>query len=318
MSESVYTAEVLLDSIRILGRCPNDTAAGTADADLLKICDESLKEKIVPRIIRTREEYLVQAAWTPMVSNVTKYRIHPRAYAERLRDICFIDSAGSRFNIGDSPINREELASYGGPGSGVPAGWYLEGNAIQLVPITGSYEGYIEQSFIARPSKLVLSTAVRLIDSVNTVTGVITTTTNLPTTWTTANKFDVYSPYSGAELHALDAVASQVGGGGTEKQVTFTTKIDGSVHGSWPIAIGDYIALAGQAHLIQVPEDLVPLLIEDVVLRIAIGDGDKDKANAHFARVKEQAEEMTGVLDNRVEGRPMKIKGYGAVQGRGF
>ena len=306
-------AEDLLERIRNLGTLNNLEIQGTDDPVLLEYISEELDSKIVPSIIRTREEFLTVTSRIPLVAGVTKYRIPPRAVCQRLRDFTYVDSAGNRTPFGSDPIRREELHHYNIGTASEPLGFFLEGPYIQMVPISGSYTGFLELAFYMRPSKLVMADDIRRIIMVDLVTGICSLDSDLPTNWTTANQFDIQTPLPGGELKIYDAVASQVGGAGLESQITFTTKIDGSVYGSNPVEIGDYLCLAGQCAQIMIPEDLLPQLIESVVNRIMYSGGDYKALQAGMVRVDQQLRDSLSITKKRLESKPMRISLHGTT-----
>jgi hypothetical protein len=195
----LYTAETILESIRNVGSIPNAASLGSGDADILRHINEALRWKIVPIIIQTREEYLAHTIRTD-VAGQTRFRIPNRAIGNRLRDVIWIDSQGNR-SLWVNPIAREDLALFNGRGSGEPAGYFLEGNYIQLVPTGGAYSGSLELSFFMRPSALVAVEETRKVAEVDTSSGGITVDEAVPAGWdTTGVLFDIHSPDSGAEV----------------------------------------------------------------------------------------------------------------------
>ena len=303
-----YTASQLLDSIRSLGTLNNEKAQSNGDDDLLKFINEVVRGKIVPQIMRVQQEYLVHTVQITVQAGVTKYRIPIRGVGQQLRDFTFIDAAGNRRFLGSSPIAREDLPLYNGQGGSAPAGFLLEGPYIRLVPITGNYQGKLEFAFFLAPSELVLETAVRKVAAVDTGTGLVTLDSDVPAGWTAASLFDIHAPWAGAELKVFDASASQVGGTGVEDEITFSTAINGSAFGSEiPVEVGDYVCLAGQSAILQIPEDLVPLVIEAAVTRAMVATGDSQGITVSSARTKEQAQDSLQVLSQRLRSKPMKL-----------
>lgn len=315
----IYTAETLLASIRTSGILGNVNSLGTDDLSMLKIINEEVRAKVVPQIMRVQQEYLVRSIRDSITANKTKMRIPLRAIGQQLRDLFYVDSGLNRHYLGSQPIPREELHNYNSTGSDVPSGWFFEGPYIRLVPTVGSYNGYIEYAIFMAPSLLVDDGETRIITAIDPATKTVTFATDVPTTWTAANLFDIHAPWEGAELKIFNAVASVVGGlGALSNKITFTTAIDGSTFGcEIPVAVGDYVCLAGQSAILQIPDDLIPFLIDDVVLKYAMAGGDTDGVQIGRARMKDQAADTLQVLENRIKSRPRKIRLEGSALWRG-
>lgn len=309
----LYDAETLLETIRNVGSIPNATSLGSDDEDLLRHVNEALRWKIAPIIIQTREEYLAQSVRVDISGGKTRFRIPNRAIGNRLRDVIYVDGSGNR-QFFTNPIPREELAAFNGRSSGQPEGYFLEGNYLQLVPTGGSYSGSLELSFFMRPSALRPVEETRKVDSVDLVTGEITLDDSAPSGWTTEKLYDIHSPDSGAEVKYWDLTASAVNGG-----ITFPTPpIDGSTFGTVPVAAGDYVCLANECALLQVPDDMIPALAQAVALRIAVADGDQEMAKLHSGLLQDETQEARKVLENRIEGRPWRVRGRGGIRGTSF
>ena len=307
----LYNAATLLDTIRSLASIPNVQAQGSDDTQLLRYTNDVIRGKIVPILLRVREEYLVQTMRTTLTDAVTKYRIPKRAIGNRLRDVTYVDVDGNRLVWGSRQLPREHLPFYNQTGSALPHGWYLEGNYVQIVPTVGSYTGFLEMAYYVRPSAIVAASAVGVISAVGAVNQVTLSATP-PTTFVNGAKIDIHGPDSGAEAKLIDLTMNGAPSGNT---LTFVENVDGSTFGTIPASIGDYVCLANEAALAQVPDDMIPLLADGVALRCMIADGDSEKAQLHGAMMKDEAEEAVHLLQNRTDGKPQRILGYRGIRG---
>lgn len=73
------------------------------------------------------------------------------------------------------------------------------------------------------------------------------------------------------------------------------------------LIIGDYICLANEAIIPQIPPDLHNGLAERTAARILAAMGDKDGLQASMTKIAEIDQKQGNLLDNRVEGTPVKI-----------
>lgn len=309
----LYDAATLLETIRNVGSLPDAHSLGSDDEDLLRHVNEALRWKVAPLVIQTREEYLVHTVRESLTGK-TRFRIPNRAIGNRLRDIIFQDPSGNR-ELWINPIAREELGFFNGRATGRPLGFFLEGNYIQLVPTGGNFSGYIEISFFMRPSALRPVEETRRVSAVDLSTGVVTLDDTIPDGWDAAGVlFDIHAPASGAEVKYWDMVASGVAG----TSMTFGQSIAGTEFGTFPVEEGDYVCLQNECALVQMPEDVIPLLAHTVALRYAVADQNTEGAKLHSSLVQDEAQEVRKVLENRVEGRPWRVRGHGGIRGASF
>lgn len=254
---SVFTSDELLALARDIGKIPNTEAPGSTDSDLLGFMNLYLKDTMAPAILEVREGYFDRQVRTTLVASTSRYRVDPRAILGTLRDIRYVNSSGYRSppleQISPGEVDQTEDST----SASVPTGFYLEGDYIVLVPTLGSsVSGSLEQVVPLRPGELVLETNTRVVSAVNTSTKTITTSSAVPSGWSTDDTFDVHSKESGAELKCWDKVASTVSG----TTITFTTDIAGTLTGEYAIAVGDYVCLAEEAAVPAVPKDMHEIL----------------------------------------------------------
>src|SRR3972149_10182847 len=300
----LYDAAMLLDSIRTVGALTSVQIAGTDDTRLLKDVYEVIRENVVPHLLSVREEYLVSTLSMSLSPPTTRYRIPARSIGNNLRDLWHVDSGGNRTDFASKRIPRERLFMYNGDGGATPNGWFLEGNYIQLVPVSGSYSGSLEMSYHLAPSLLAPVAEAGKISSVALSSKQVTLAATPPSSFVSGTKLDIHSPESGAEVKLLDLTQSGSVSGNT---VTFTEAIDGTTFGTYAASVGDYVCLARECAIIQVPEDVVPMVINLVALRHSVGDGDSSKSQMLAAKVTKAEQSSLHVLTNRVSGKPRRV-----------
>lgn len=310
-----YNAATLVNSIRRVGGLSSVEIEGTDTESLLVDVYEVIRETVIPNLLSVREEHLVRTTRIPVTPPTTRYRIPARAIGNALRDYFYVDSSGNRFDMSSRIIPRERLAGYNATGAATPQGWFPEGNYIQLVPVVGSYGGFLELSYFLAPSQLVLIAETGRITSLDLVAKTVTLEATPPASFVSGTKIDIHSPESGAEVKLLDLTLSGAPSGNV---LTFSEAIDGTTFGTYAAAVGDYVCLARECAIVQVPEDSVPLIIQSVALRHSMGDGNTAKAQMHAANVTKAEKSALTVFSNRVEGKPPRVRGYGQVRGCSF
>ena len=73
------------------------------------------------------------------------------------------------------------------------------------------------------------------------------------------------------------------------------------------LQVNDYVALAEETHIPQLPSELIPILSQRVAIKCLESMGDTEgmgNASRELARLEENAYTL---IDNRVEGAPRKV-----------
>jgi hypothetical protein len=70
--------------------------------------------------------------------------------------------------------------------------------------------------------------------------------------------------------------------------------------------VGDYISLAGECFIPQVPDEMHPILAQMVVTKIMEAIGDTDGFQIAQAKLQEMLKLIDNLIDDRTEGNPLK------------
>ena len=303
----VFTSDELISSIRRIGSIPNTGAPGFADSDILRCATETLWSKVVPNLIKTREEYYANIERRTVAASITRYRIPKRAIMQKLRDVSLVGGDGANTYL--RSLQREEVS--GSQSTGTVLGYYLEGNDVILVP-SPSAGTTLEFAYFFRPGSLVLVANARQITAVDPVTRTVTLS-SANTSWSTSNIFDIHSKESGAEIKIWDAAATTVGA-----TIVFSASfpIDGSTAGTRAVEVGDWVCLAEEAAVPGCPKEIHPLLALAVAMRFASSTGDMEVFKAQAAEYSSDMKALVGIAESRVEGKPIRIRGHRGFLGR--
>lgn len=304
MATNYHTTTYLLASLKRRGMIPS-TDEALATADFLALADEELQTYVVPLLMSVREEYLVAAKDHTITADDTTYAIPTRAIGGKLRDVAISDSSGQFHSL--SRIEPERAADYGTTGG--PNGYKLQNNSVVLVPGASGSSDTLRLTYFQRPNRLVATSAVGEITAINTATRVVTCS-NVPTTFTTSETYDLVKGTPGFENHAIDQAvsASVTGASGT---VTFSSTLPED------LAVGDFVCLAGESPVPQVPVELHPLLNQRVAFKVQEALGDP-KAGLAKQVCDEMKKNVMTLLTPRSEGSArLIINRYGPGFGRG-
>jgi hypothetical protein len=302
----VLLTDALITRCRDTAGIQNTGVTGTSSTEILRYLTDALHEKIFPVMMRSKQSYFVRTHLITLVSGQSKYRFPPRAVALKLEHIMHRDTPSAGAAMSHMMLTNYEDRMDLTETSGVPAHFYTEGNYIVIIPDQGStFTGYLEVPYFLSPGELVLSTACRQITAVNTLTREITVAT-LPTT---AATYDIVSGKSGGEPKCLDLTTTAT----TATTMTFTQEIDGSVFGSHPVEIGDWVSAAETTCVPPLPRGVQPVLVQAAVMKIVEAQGDMGALQMHGAMFKEKLADLASLLADRVESKPTRILGRNGI-----
>lgn len=285
-----YTTTQMLTTLKKRAMVPSSQDT-YQDSDLLSVLDDTIIDYVVPLIMDNREEFFVEKADTSIGSD-SSFDIPVRAMGIVLRDILRVTSGGDVYSI--ARLEPEDLEYYNNASSYQKNVFYLENDKVYLL---GSYNDSdsIRLKYYRRPNNLVAESACAKVSS---VVGNVVSCESVPSTWTTADTFDVIkgSPHFrslGDEQSATDVDT-------TADTITFTSAPSG-------IEAGDWICLTGTAPVAQIPYDAYSLLIEKASHTILTDLGDLEGAQVKERLVKQKEDSLVSLVSNRTKGENRKI-----------
>lgn len=290
-----YTTDELVSVVRLRGMLGDSSSSGTSDRDIVNHLNDAMMEELVPKLMSIREEYFVIPTRIAAATDTIRYP--ERAVGNKLRDVALWRSDSDRRQL--PRVNPPQQYEYGTGSS--PVAYYLQGNNIKLLPVGSS--GTIELSYFFRPGQLVLSSEARMISAVNLADKTMTLGSEPPLTWSSGNKVDVHSGFSGGEIRQFSLPLTDI----TGSILTTSEAIDGSVFGTYQPIVGDYLCLEGEAVLPALPIEFHPILAQAAVVKVAESMGDSEAVTIHQGKLNRMLEQCGVLVDYRVEGRPQKI-----------
>jgi hypothetical protein len=163
----VFTSEELITEVRRIGAFNDVASEGKTDTDILNTLNTVMFDELVPSLIKYQEDYLVKS--TDFTITARLIPIPTRAVGNILRDVYYISSGTEEQYL--PQINREDIPFYNTVDnlfSNRPDGFYVEGDAIILVPNITS--GTLRLSYYFRPGSLVKAASYRTVASVDSAT----------------------------------------------------------------------------------------------------------------------------------------------------
>lgn len=288
-----FTTTELLRSIKVKGQIP--TSQNTFSAtDMLGLADDEIRQGLVPLIMGVRESYFQTYEDVTVEDGTDRYAIPERAIGEKLKEVQLIDAQGNVTDLRLVPV--ETLDQFGT--TGMPIGFYFEGSDVVLVPSPVGASAYsLRMHYYRRPNSLVAVTAVGTITDIDTVTKEVTISST-PSTFTTARSYDLIKAKPGFKTLAQDQEISAVG----SNILTFSESLpDG-------LAVGDFVALATESPVPQIPADFHPVLALRVATTILRSLGHDKEADSKQKELNKIEEAVLALISPRVDGEPKIIK----------
>jgi hypothetical protein len=174
--------------------------------------------------------------------------------------------------------------------NGVP-GFYLANN--QIIPVPAQSVGVIRLWFYQRPNNLVVQSAASQISA---IVGTTVTVGVVPTTFTTGTTVDFIKDQPFFECRAIDQSIVSA----TTTTITFSTL-------PTSLVVGDWVALAGQTPVPQIPVEFRPLLVQRCVVKYYEIQGYLDKMAAAQKKLEEMEKDLFAIINPRVREEPKII-----------
>ena len=277
------TTSDLLTSIRLRGNIPNGEDS-YSDANLLTLADEELQTRLMPIILSTQEDYYVEFQDFP--GTTPFFTIPDRAVGGKLRDVVVIKSNGAEVQLSRvDPSQATTLDTY-----------WVRGNRVMfLAPPGNTIRLYYHQ----RPSHLCRVGDTGTVSNIGSGTNIIAVT-SLPSNCSVGTKLDIVSSSAPFKHVAFNATVQDVGSGYITVDKVFTAQEAAE-------AAGQYICLAGQAPVVQLPYELIPILAQRVVVKVLEATGDLETMKAAKAELSEMEQRAFTLLEPRVDSQPQKV-----------
>jgi hypothetical protein len=287
-----FTTTALLASLKRRGMLPSNSNT-LSTADFLAIATEELQTYVFKLLLATREEFAVTTYDLTLTSGTAAYKLPSRAVGGKLRNVASYDTSSGTL----SPLLRlepERISETANVGS--VSGYYLQGDDLVFVPTPGS-AATVRITYFRRPSALVLPAAVFTISEKGHSS--LLAEDQVPSTFSSDVTFDIVRAKPPFSILYQDLTVNLVG--------AFSITLDTVVPSD--VSVGDYVCLAGESPVAQVPVELHPLLSQRTVYKCLEALGDEKAATAEASADKMRADALT-LLTPRVEGASRPIVNF--------
>lgn len=308
------TTSALLKSIKRRTMAPDNQNTFT-DQDYIDLLNEEMMIGLIPSILQAKEEYLIFKQLVPLVANKSKYPIPERAIANKVREICYRDNTsatiGNEYEMTRIAIDDRYSGLESGQmdNTGLSKFYLLGGDVVMHPGVGSSPVGCLAFYYYLRPNTLVKDAQVATITGINRTTGTITLAT-APIGYADSATFDftkAKSPHNVIDID-IPIISFNV----ANKTITMSTTLI-----PVELEVGDYMPLASQTMVPNVPTELHMILAQRVAQRVMEALGDTEGLTNASAKVAEMESKMSTMMTSRVEGAPRKVVNRSTMTGVG-
>lgn len=273
-----------------------------SDDDFLAIANEEQQITILPLLTSMREDYLTVTENIAVTAGTSLYQIPRRAAGTTLRTVWFNNAEGSTYSLYRPDL--EDSYRFNNNGAGSPQGFVVIGDQIQLRP-TPAVDASLTLIYTIQPSKLVKTSRTVTINSLtaNTVTSLITVPNNV-TTNAGSNQIDITSYRPGYRMLVKNAQVTNIASNLTLTIAGFDVS---NTLASAGVVQFDVLSTAGETSILQMPDEIQPVLILSTGQRILQGLGMPDRIEQIKQRLDQAKRAANDLLQPRVDGELPKV-----------
>lgn len=292
------TTDALVNSTKRRAMLPSSSDTFKKQ-DYIDILNEEMDIGVVPFILSTHEEYLLHTIDIDFSTATSQiFRIPSRAIGNKLRGADYVTSENNlqemtRIDIDDLYYFQNSFNTYNGAFA-----FYVQNDELHIVnaaPTGVSLRMY----FYMRPASLVEEKYAAIIQNINTTTGEIQVD-KVPTTFINTLEYDFTEHRAPNKLLGYDKASTAVNS--TTKVITFAAA-------DLPenLRVGDYITLAEETIVPQIPVELHPLIAQRAAVHCLHALGDAQAIQTAEMKMQQMETKTVDLIDNRVENSPQKV-----------
>lgn len=292
-----YTSNSLIESIKRRAMVPENQVT-FLEEDFLAFANEAMDLGVVPSILIFHEDYLMREETVPLVTNSQRYPVPHRATGNKIREVQYKDTSGTIYEMTRISVEDKPAFQYSRDFNSAKA-FYMEGDEVVLlssIPINVS--GSLVFHYYCRPSELVPEANGARITAIDTLTNTITLD-NYPSNFVDGSIFDLTTHRSPFKILSMDA-QPLVYGSSFNKTLQFSSLPTN-------LLVGDFVTIAEESIVPQIPQDLHPMLAQRAALLCLEAMGDANGIQIALNRLNEMEQKTGQLIDNRVEGAPLKV-----------
>jgi hypothetical protein len=284
-----FTCAGLIEQVSRKSSIPDNQTLYT-DSDLINFLNEELQNKIVPYIASIMEDYFLAEKSYLADGSTKEYLIPPDSIGSKIKSV-------SVWNDGIQ-LNQQPRLDYNNLVSTVH-GYYIFNNKIIFYP-KPIMSNTIKISYYKRPNNITdLYYKITAISS-DSVSTTLTIDVD-PTALSNGTSIDIVSKNSPFVINL-------------NTNITSTTSATIVIPLTTLVNVGDYVSLEGSSAFPQIPQEIIPLLVQAVEVRIMESMGDYNAFQASAATYQQMAMDNMLLISNRNEYPVRKIKNVNKIR----
>lgn len=275
------------------------------DQSLLDLANDVIRDRMVPLLLSTNQNYFVTYVDYNMTQGVKKYPIHYRAVGRALRDLKLKHSLDNIRMVDMRLIALEDEHLF--INQTLPTGFYFSGDSIMVVPEPNASTYILRQYFNLQPNKMVTMDQACKVLSKSGDTLIVDAK---PSSMIANTLVDFIQGKAGCATLSFDVPIVSAGA----TQLVFASSAIIA-----DVAEGDYVALAQETPVMQLPDEAQQLLETAVADRVLYAIGDYEGSQALQKDAVLQERNLLKIVQPRIEGEQTKIiNRNGLLRGRGY
>lgn len=300
----ILTGDKMIESTRSRTMTPDDTSTFTDDR-ILDILDEEMSAQVLNKLITLHGENLTVSVDIPRDAS-GEYTFPYRAVGNKLRDVSLING-NVVYELAQVSIGELPDFSYANDSDSFLDKFYIENNKIKLIQPSRNYAS-IRIKYYLRPSYLTKVEQAGVVSSIVTDTVANTVTMALSSVgknFTLTDKYDIVGHQSPNKIKAFDLVPNSLTTG-TTGIIVFN--LDDLSDELTDLQVGDYVALAGETPVPNIPTEMHPLLAQAGAIQLLESMTDTEALTNAIKRFDKMTTAIQELIDARVDLAPKKIK----------
>lgn len=289
-----FLADNLIEAARVEGLLPQSDEESTSER-LRAIFNREQRLYLMTLLLKAREEYQTDSATITLVAGTTRYALPSRAAGAAISRV--LDAAGNPL----TNTKQSTLHTLGGVGYGY-ASYYLDGNYLVLLSAPAS-ASTLTVKYPRRFNKLVEQDSAGQISDIsgNVITVVLPSdeSSNAPDTFVDGTAYDFIRGTPHFDILGKDETADITG-----NVLTFDEDVPDE------IAVGDFVALAGQTPVCNAPLELQDVLVLKVCHSYLSSGGDAQRTAMVEKRLAQAEADALTLISPRVKEENAKLINY--------
>ena len=276
-SPNSYNTTLLVSNVQSVGHIPLSNSTFTSP-EIINLANRELQTALISQICSIREGYYL--TYHDFVLNSTgRYTIPSQAIGAAL-DAVQIVIEPSILNV--NRLEHAEQFSTIAPAT-TTYGYFISGNTVNIMP--NPTFGVVRLWFNRRPNAL---TAVSAASLITAIAGNVLTVSSLPSTFLVGSNINLCQDQPNFDVLTETTISAIAG-----TSVTLTDI-------STDLAVGDWLCLADQTPVPQIPVEFRPLLEQRVVVKIYELQGYLDKMKAAGSMLERMEKDTFKLISPRV------------------